>query len=317
MPDMDGYSVIAELKKMDNTKDIPVIFITGLKETGDEEKGLQLGASDYITKPFNSSIVKLRVKNQIKIINQMSLIFKKELEEKNTRFKNEFLSKMSHEMLTPLNTIGGMTQMLKISDNTEKFEEYIEKIDFASVKLVKIVRDLLDFSRINDGEIELSDLNFSFSSLIQEVFEKADEEIKAKNHICLYKIDDNIPHQLIGDKRRLFEVIYNLLSNAIKFTPPNGRVDLNAFVVDNINDHVILQIEVSDNGEGISIDKQSNIFDIFEQIDNSHTRSHEGLGIGLSVSKYIVEMMDGNIWVESELGKGSKFIFTCKLQKKW
>ena len=146
MPKMDGHAVLAALKSSERTQNIHVIFVTALNSVNEEGKGLAMGASDYITKPFVSAIVKLRIQNQIKIINQMRLIIEKELEEKSNRAKFEFLSKMSHEMLTPMNAIMGMTQILKRSHNSGETKEYLDEIDNASKKLLGFIHGLLNVS---------------------------------------------------------------------------------------------------------------------------------------------------------------------------
>ena len=146
MPEMDGHAVLSALKSLEKTMNIPVIFVTALDSSHEEGKGLALGASDYITKPFVSAIVKLRVQNQLKMINQMHMIIEKELAEKNSRDKLEFLSNMSHDMLTPMNAIIGMTQILKRQFTSGETKEYLDEIDSASKHLLGFIHDLLNIS---------------------------------------------------------------------------------------------------------------------------------------------------------------------------
>ena len=146
MPEMDGHAVLSALKSLEKTQNIPVIFVTALDSSHEEGRGLALGASDYIAKPFVSTIVKLRVQNQIKIINQMHLIIEKELAEKSSRDKLEFLSKMSHDMLTPMNAIVGMTQILKRQFSSGETRECLNEIDNASKSLLGFIHKLLDIS---------------------------------------------------------------------------------------------------------------------------------------------------------------------------
>ena len=146
MPEMNGHDVLAALKSSEKTQDIPIIFVTTLDCPVEEEKGLALGAIDYITKPFVPNIVKLRVQNQIKIINQMRVIIEKELTEKSNHAKLEFLSNVSHDMLTPMNTIIGMTQILKRKYIPGDIREYLDDIDDASRNLLKYINDLLGIS---------------------------------------------------------------------------------------------------------------------------------------------------------------------------
>ena len=314
MPEMDGFEVIAALKESEKTRDIPVIFITGLGATGDEERGLSQGAADYIVKPFKTDIVKLRVQNQIKMIKQMDLIIKKELAEERSRAQYEFLTRMSHEMLTPVNAIMGMTQIAKRSRNMAEIKDCLEEIDTASSQLLSLIHNLLEVSDHNDRELELKDSAFSFNAILRKVFSDFAHEMETKSQRFSHEIDPSIPMLLIGDKVRLAQVISNLMSNAVKFTQKDGQISFAARVLGEQNGKTTLQIEVADNGIGITKERQSDIFQVFSQIDSSLTASGGGTGIGLAISKQIIELMGGEIWVESEPGKGSKFIFTCMMQ---
>ena len=158
MPEMDGHAVIAALKNSEKTKNIPVIFITGLSETDDEKKGLSLGAADYITKPFSSEIVRLRVQNQIKMQNQMRLLIEKELAEKNGHDRMEFLLNMNHEMLTPMNVIMGMVQIAKMEKHSEKTTDCLNEIDAASRDLLKLINDLLSSGNSAAASLPLNSL---------------------------------------------------------------------------------------------------------------------------------------------------------------
>ena len=315
MPEMDGYAVIAALKESDKTQHIPVIFVTGLDNAGDEEKGLSLGAADYITKPFRPSIVKLRVWNQIRIINQTQLIIEKELAEKSSRTRIDLLSRVSHEMLTPMNTIMGITHLLTTAGASGKTKEYLNEIGTASRHLLKLINNLLDTSGVKDGVLTLIDSAFSFNLMLQDVLSGIDRDVVRKQQRFTFDIDPAIPAKLIGDKERLARIIANLLANAVKFTPRQGEVHFSVGVLEDNGDTVVLKIEVSDNGIGISKPLQENIFNMFNPIDDGATREYRGIGLGLPLSKRIVEMMEGQIWVVSEPGKGSQFTFTCKMRK--
>jgi len=314
MPEMDGYAVIAALKKSDTTKNIPVIFITGLSETNDEEKGLSLGAADYISKPFSPTIVKLRVKNQINQINLTRLIIEKETAEKSSRQRSEFLSRMSHEMRTPMNAIMGMTALVKNAAETEKRDDMLDKINTASSHLLKLIDDVLDMSDIEDNKLRLSVSEFSFVVMIREILNKANPDIKAKQQSLTTDIDPSIPDTLIGDERRLTQVILNLLSNASKFTPEQGSIQIGAHVREVEDENLTLRIEVIDNGIGMSEEQQKKLFIPFEQIDGGADRKFGGAGLGLAISKHIIGLMGGEVSVESKPGKGSKFIFSVKTE---
>ena len=336
MPEMDGYEVISRLKATEETRDIPVIFITGLYGVEAEEQGLALGAADYIPKPFHAPIVRLRVKNQIRIMEryaierdlntvlklQSDLVAANELAKKNkesaehaNRVKSEFLSRMSHEMRTPLNAIMGMTQIIRAKGLPDKFKEYTNQIDVASSHLLGLIEDVLDMSSMEFGAFKLTESEFNFHTMIKSVIQKVEYNAAGKKQKMTTHIEPSLNTTFIGDENHLRRVILSLLGNAVKFTPDWGIIEFYASFHEEEENNVILQITVSDNGIGISEEEKYRLFDLFEQADGSRTREQQGLGIGLALAKRIANMMDGDIWVDTEHGKGSKFHFTCKLQK--
>ena len=316
MPEMNGYAVINALKSSEKTRDIPVISITGLNNPDDEEKGLALGASDYISKPFSPSIVKLRVQNQINYINQTRLIIAKETAIKSSRARSEFLSRISHEMRTPMNTIVGMITLSRNTSDIDKRDDMLEKMSISSDHLIKLIDDVLDMSDIEDNKLRLSCSEFSFGDMMREIINRIKPEIRAKQQTLTTDVDPSIPDMIIGDERRLSQVILNLLSNAVKFTPEQGSVQINAFALGIEAETLTMRIEVVDDGIGILKEQHEGLFSAFEQADGGIARKFGGAGLGLAISKYIVELMGGGISVESEPGKGSKFSFTAKAQLK-
>jgi signal transduction histidine kinase len=329
MPGMDGYDVIAELKTSEKAKDIPVIFITGLDSIEAEEKGLALGAADYIMKPFHSSIVKLRILNQIKIIERNAierdlnvvlnlkteLIKAKENAEHLSRAKSEFLSRMSHEMRTPMNAIMGMLQIAKIQGVPQNLERVCSEINNAAKALMRLIDDVLDITGMEYGAFKLTESDFHVEEMFQTLIQTAEYNASLKKQTFMYNIDSNIPANLNGDEKRLRQVVGNLLANAIKFTPEHGKINLDVCVSNDDGNKVTLLFEVNDNGIGITKERQANLFQIFEQGDGGNTRKYGGIGIGLALSKRIIEMMEGDITVESEPGKGTTFRFNCKIKK--
>ena len=316
MPGMTGYEVLAALKASEKTRDIPVIFITGLSSGEDEMKGLDLGAADYISKPFNPGIVKLRVRNQIKIINQTRLIIAKETAERSSRAKSEFLSRMSHEMRTPMNAVIGMMNLAQMTDDAAKREDCFIKAGVASRNLLHLIDDVLDISDIEDGKLNLAPSEFRFAETVKSILDEKSLLFGERHQELITDIDPSIPEFLICDKKRIVQVIGNLLSNAGKFTGDNGLIQFKAFALNSENDSLTIQIEVVDNGIGISEEQQKSLFTAFEQVDGGVSRKYGGAGLGLYISKSIAEKMGGGIWAESEPGKGSKFTFTFKAQVK-
>jgi len=496
MPEMDGYAAIEILRNTESTKEIPIIFVTSLKGHDDEERGLISGAADYITKPFNPATVKLRVQNQMRIINharslderlrQQELLMKishsflsddraeslltdtlrlvgeflglarvllymiedgrinecrsewlspelhlesslgvdtegndgfnllikklladsehyyissndpacreamqlyrgeynnyitspifikgkicavldfsreddgrqwsdselnfivllsdiisgvferdaieydlnvvlklkedlniaKEQTERLSRAKSEFLSRMSHEMLTPMNAIIGMTQVAKLSKSVDGVKSCLDEIGTASKHMVMLIKNILDVSE--EGTMVLEKTSFVFSSMLEYISSVINPIIMKKSQTLVIDISQSVPEVIFGDEKRITQVIVHLLSNASKFTPENGEIHFNACVHSDENESITLRFEVADNGIGISKEQQNIIFNTFEQMDNSVTRKYGGVGIGLALSKLIVDMMGGKISLESELGKGAKFSFTCNVLK--
>ena len=314
MPGMNGYEVMAEMRKSERTKDIPIIFISGLSSDDDEIKGLHLGADDYISKPFNDDIVLLRIRNQLKIINQMRLIIEKEIIEKSIRAKAEFLSRMSHELKTPMNAIIGMTALARnTGDNTEK-NRYLDRSAAASRDMMRLVDDLLDLADLSENCFELNRTSFSFDFMLRETIRRSEQLRNEKNQTLSLDIDPAIPELLIGDETRLAQVIGNILSNAGKFTQNHGSIRLTAYMKSIENNDVTIQIDITDNGAGIAEEDQAVIFSAFEQVDGGIDRKHGGAGAGLPVSKMIIEKMGGTIWVESSSGRGSTFSLIFNMQ---
>jgi len=315
MPEMDGYDTIAKLKSSDKTQHIPVIFITGLTTSENERKGLALGAADYIAKPFSADIVKLRVDNQIKIHEQMRLLIESEIAENNTRIQTDFLSRMSHEMLTPMNSIIGMSQLIDMTGDLSEAKRFNKEIKVESQRLLGQIHDLLDVSGKRVDAFKLAKLPFSFKSMFKIALKVVSPVSNKKKQTLDFEVVPLVPLNFVGDEERLAQVITNLLLNAIKFTPDHGEIKLCGYILEEDLETVTIQIDIIDNGIGIAKAEQEAIFHLFEQVDKTVTRVYGGAGLGLPVAKRIVELMDGKIWVESELGKGSKFSFTCKLKK--
>ena len=231
-----------------------------------------------------------------------------------SRAKGDFLSNMSHEIRTPMNAIIGMTSIGKDTTDIERMKYCFSKIDDASKHLLGVINDILDISKIEANKLELSPISFKFEKMLQNVVDIINFRVDEHRQKLYIHIGKDIPLSFIGDDQRLAQVITNLLSNAVKFTPEGGTITLNSQLLSEENGFCRLQISVSDTGIGISEDQKIHLFKAFEQADAGTTRKYGGTGLGLAISKRIVELMGGEIWVESEPGKGTKFLFTVLLK---
>jgi PAS domain S-box-containing protein len=232
-----------------------------------------------------------------------------------SRAKSSFLANMSHEMRTPMNAIIGMTTIGKNAENTERKDYAFDKIGDAAAHLLNVINDVLDISKIEANKMELSPVEFNFGRLLQKIVNIINFRMDEKHQTLNLYVDENIPHFVIGDDHRLSQIIMNLLSNAVKFSPEQGEIGLDVTLLGEEDGICELRIKVSDNGIGISPEQQAKLFSAFEQADSGITREFGGTGLGLSISKHIVELMGGEIWVESELKKGSSFLFTLKVKR--
>ena len=228
--------------------------------------------------------------------------------------KGSFLANMSHEIRTPMNAIIGMTAIGLSATSIEQKENSLAKINDASKHLLGIINDILDMSKIEAGKFELSEVAFDFEKMFQRIANVISYRMEEKKHHFAIYIDRKIPQIMVGDDQRLAQVITNLASNAVKFTPYEGSIKINTYFMGEKNGICTIKIIVSDSGIGISPEQQVRLFQSFQQAESGTSRKYGGTGLGLTISKSIVEMMDGEIWIESEVGKGSTFNFTVKMK---
>jgi len=237
-----------------------------------------------------------------------------EAEEAN-KAKSIFLSNMSHEIRTPLNAIIGMTTIGKMSREIELKDNSFKKIEGASKHLLGVINDILDMSKIEENKLELAPINFNFKEMLQKVADIFQPRISEKQQKFEIHVEDDIPEILIGDDQRLSQVIANLLSNAVKFTPDEGSIRLDARLISEKESKCTIIVSVTDTGIGIAEEQIERLFASFEQADARIARNFGGTGLGLSISKRIIELMNGEICVNSKLGKGATFVFNILLKR--
>jgi len=337
MPETNGYEAAKKLKNSAQYKDIPIIFLTSMVDEQSEIEGLSIGAVDYIRKPIVVPLFLQRIKTHLSFLEQKKVILarNKEIEElleiktneiklrekaeqeaqNASRAKGDFLSHMSHEIRSPLNAVIGMINIVTEKDDIQTIKLYLEKAGNAAKQVLGVINDILDISKIEANKFELSYGEFNFVKMITTIVDVISIRAHEKHHNIAVTLDPDIPPFIIGDELRLAQVITNLMANAVKFTPENGKIELNAQKLEEKDDEVTIRIEVVDSGIGISPIHQKKLFTSYSQADNNIAQKYGGTGLGLVISKQIVELMHGTIWIESELKKGSKFIFTIKAKK--
>jgi len=319
MPDMDGFEVCKKLKEVPETSEIPVIFLTGKTETGDIVKGFELGAVDYVVKPFNSTELLARVNTHLslkearegekKLRENLQEKFE-EIERKNielkelNELKNQFLGIAAHDLRSPLTVIN--TYIFAISNDNLMDEQvtYLGKVKDITNYMLNLINNLLDLSAIETGHLTLDMKQHNYIKFLKDSIE-LNKAIASKKNISLdLKYVEEIPF-ITFDRDKLTQVINNLISNAIKFSHKNT-----AITVEVKKENEFITTSVIDQGQGIPSEELHKLFREFQKTSVKSTGKEKSTGLGLAITKKIIEAHKGRVGVESKVGEGSEFYFT-------
>ena len=308
MPEMDGYEVCRRLKEKEETRNIPIIFITAKGEPQDETKGLALGAVDYIAKPITPAIVLARVATHLEVNRQRLKIEKayKQLQELEA-LRDNLVHMVVHDMRTPLSLMNGHLELLKMRSNlTSQGEAHLDAVTRACTGLIEMVSTVLDVSRFDENEMPLEMEELDIVALANETIAPY-QSLEFGASIVFEPSQDSL--KIRCDRNIIQRVITNLIGNAVKFTPDSGTVRL---LLEKIGQSV--KISISDNGPGISPEYHEKIFEKFGQVEMQNKKRKYSTGFGLTFCKLAVEAHGGTIGVESEIGEGSTFWFRLPIR---
>jgi len=325
MPGMDGFETVENIRKDPHNEIMPIIYITAFyHEDYYKVKGIKSGAVDFITKPIIPDILIGKVSVFMNLYRhrksledeiiwreriEMDLKKAKDLAEDASRAKQKFLSTMSHEIRTPLNAIINTINLLKDEHPHEEQIESMDILKFSSDSLLRIVNDILDYSKIDAGKISFETVEFELRKLIIGIKQSFDYEANQRKLKIENIIDEKIPPVVIGDSVRLTQILINLVGNAVRFTEKGGII-IEANQKKKHNSRIDIEFKITDTGIGIPKDKIKMVFESFTQASSSTTRKYGGTGLGLAITHKLVELQGGELKLKSKEGEGSVFFFT-------
>lgn len=339
MPEMNGFEVIPTMAR--EYPETPLIVVSGAGMIQDVILALRSGAWDYVTKPVNFEVLAHAIKNALdkaELLKQ-NRIYHQNLEEmvarrtrqledrtkelaaarnaaeESNRIKGQFLSNVSHELRTPLNGIMGMAELLSMTDLDDTQKEYLDLLQQAARRQLKVVSDILDFTLIDRNCLDLENQYYSLQHVVRRALRPM--RLKALDRELDFGVElHHFPDDYVaGDPARLAQIISNLVDNAIKFTPAGGVVVKSHATIGSDDRQIHLRLAVIDSGIGIPEELQTRIFDKFTQADASSCRSYDGIGLGLTIANQLAHKMGGTIAVDSRPGEGSTFTLQLSLAR--
>ncbi len=324
MPEMDGLTLLIRIKEQ--FKHYKAVVVSAYGDLENIRTAMNRGAFDFVTKPIDFADLETTINKTIdeyKIIRQ-GQVAKEQLDitirqkdlaeleklkaEQSEKFKQQFLANMSHEIRTPMNSVIGLTNLLMKSNMDQQQEKYLNVIKKSSENLLVIINDILDLSKIEAGKMDFEKIPFSLNDCMDTVYHTMVFKSEEKNLELKHIIDAAVPEVVIGDPVRLNQILINLSGNAIKFTE-KGTVTIHIKELSRRDNISILEFSITDSGIGIAQSQLAKIFESFSQASSDTTRKFGGTGLGLTISKQLVELQQGSIYVQSQVGKGTTFSF--------
>lgn len=305
MPGIDGFETCRQLKNIPQTQDIPVIFMTALSETSDKVKGFQLGAVDYVTKPFQQEEVLARInthltirqlQNQLQVQNEQLIKLNQE--------KNEFLGIAAHDIKNPLTAIQSAAEVIELDYETMSKNDMVKQAKRISVttrQLFTLIDNLLDINAIESGKFNISPSSIDIFPTLQSLVMRYSNRAKSKDIAVHFQSPEKQYHAFV-DGNTIIQVLDNLISNAVKYSPYGKQVDIRV-----TESEKFIRCEIQDEGPGLSDSEQQKLFHKFSKLSTKPTGGEHSTGLGLFIVKKLVEAMNGKVWCESELGKGTTF----------
>ncbi len=322
MPKMDGYELLNRIKADEDLRHIPVIMITGLTDVDNVVKCLEMGADDYLTKPFNATLLRARIRGSLekKLLHDREKLLHKELKDsydalqKADQARDSLTQMIVHDLNNPLASIHGFTQLLKMEFlkpkyNVELIDHCINKISNSGKYLISLVQGILDVSKFEEGEMPVSLTSVDIVTNTKAILTQFEGQIENQNiELCFESVFNEM--NVLADRELLSRITNNLVSNALKHTRQGTKVTCTVTLE---NNRALLCI--ADNGLGIPKEYQDKIFDKFFQVEARKEGKMYGVGLGLAFCKMATEALSGNIWVESEAGIGSRFLVSFDIFK--
>ncbi len=317
MPVMDGFEVLQALKQDPHFSNIPVIVLSANEEIEYAVRCIELGAIDYINKPFNATLLNARVQSTLekKRLRDKEIAHQKELEKlyielkKMDKAKDDFVAMVAHELRNPIHGMMAAHEILSRLYSEEKSSGVFNSMYFALDNLQTLVEDLNDISQIESGSINLEFSKVSIPPLLDRVVSSLEHKIGIKNHQLTINMPESI-RPIFGDRFRIGQIFTNLISNAIKYTPENGHIHIE--IAPFQHDSEQIQVTIRDNGIGIDKSALKNIFDKYYRVHDD-TLSAEGIGLGMFITKTLIQKHNGQVWIESQPKKGTAVHFTLHL----